>query len=447
MNGKNGLTALLLTGLLLPAFAGGPGFGAQKKTLENGLTVLLEKDPSSATTILQILVKGGMRAEPAGRAGLAFLTTRLAVEIPDSGKAQELIALATRISIIGQGDSSSIHIECLSSNLEPSLKVLSKIFLDPLFSGLRVDAVKRHMEHQGRVEEDDSVELGHLAALRAFFAGSGYGGSTNGDKASLDSIKGRDVSDFYKNTFVGSNILLCFASDLPEETLLSLAGRSFARLPSGNPVVLKPVPASELKEKSIRLERDTKQAFVSAAYRLPATSRRNFALATILQTALGKGQGSRLWPLRAEKKLAYNVNCRLTQWQEGGLIEAYLETDAAQADMAREALGALMSGFLDGGMTEEELLSAKTAAKADFLRDTEAKSRRVSTLALFESLGLGFEFFDALLSEIDAPGLDEVNAYIEEILAPENALEVIIGPKPAGPRSEGVILRSFWPVP
>jgi predicted Zn-dependent peptidase len=432
MNRIKGPTAFLLTGFFLTAVPAGPGFGAQKRTLGNGLTVLLEKDLSSATTVLQILVKGGMRAEPAGRAGLAFLTTRLAVEIPDSSKAQELISLATRISVIGQGDSSGIHIECLSSNLEPSLKVISKIFLDPLFSGLRVDAVKKHMDHQGRIEEDDSVELGHLAALRAVFAGSGYGGSSNGDKASLDAIKSKDVSGYYKSTFVGANILLCFASDLPEETLLSLASRFFDRLPPGNPIVLPSISAAEPKERALRLERDTKQAFVSAAYRLPAASRRNFALATILQTALGKGQGSRLWPLRAEKKLAYNVNCRLTQMQEGGLIEAYLETDAARVDEARESLRAVMGALIEGGMTEEELLYAKTAARADFLRDTETKARRVSTLAMFESLGLGFDFMDAVAAEIDAPGLEEVHAYIKEILAPERALEVAIGPKPAG---------------
>jgi predicted Zn-dependent peptidase len=430
MIAKKNLTALLLAGLLLPAVPGGPGFAAQKRTLENGLTILLEKDPSSATTVLQILVKGGMRAEPAGRAGLAFLTTRLAVEIPDSSKAQELIGLATRISVIGRGDSSSVHVECLSSNLEASLKVLSKIFQDPLFSGIRVDAVKKHMEHRSRVEEDDSVELGHLAALRAFFAGSGYGGSTNGDITSLGAIKSRDVSDFYKNTFVGSNILLCFDSDLPEETLLSLAGRSFARLPQGNPVVLAMVPSAELKEKTIRLARDTKQAFISAAYRLPSASRRNFALATILETALGKGQGSRLWPLRAEKKLAYNVNCRFTQMQEGGIIEAYLETDAARGGIARESLRTVLNGLSEGGMTEEELLSSKTAAKADFLRDTETKSRRAATLALFESLGLGFDFSDILPAEIDAPELVEVNAYLKEILTPAKALEIVIWPNP-----------------
>jgi predicted Zn-dependent peptidase len=34
--------------------------------------------------------------------------------------------------------------------------------------------------------------------------------------------------------------------------------------------------------------------------------------------------------------------------------------------------------------------------------------------------------------EIDALTLQEVNSCIREILAPEKALEVVVGPKPAG---------------
>lgn len=423
--------AALLAGLLLMALSGGPAWAAQKKSLENGLTVILDQDASSATTILEILIKGGMRAEPAGKAGLAFLTTRLSIEIPDSDKAQDLVGLATRFSVTSSGDSSFIHIECLSSNLEPSLKILSQIFLDPLFSGIRIDTIKEHMEHQGRIEEDDSVTLGYLTGLRTFFAGTGYGGSSYGDRASLNAIKSRDVSSFYKSLFVGSNIIIGVSSDLPEETLISLLRRYFASIPPGQPVTPNPVSPAEPKERSVRLERDTKQAYISEVYRLPALTRRSFALASVLETALGKGQGSRLWSLRAAQKLAYNVNCRATQMQDQGLLQAYLETDAAKEEAARESLRALMREFFEKGMTDEELLSAKTAAKADFLRETEAKLRRVSTLVFFESVGLGFDFYEGLFSEIDALGLDEVNSSIREILAPEKTLEVVIGPRPA----------------
>ena len=425
-------TAITLASILLMAVLLNRGSAAQKRVLDNGLTVILERDESSANTILQILIKAGTRAEPSAKRGLAFLTTRLSIEIPDSGKAQELISLATRFSVAAQGDGSLINIECLSANLEPSLKVLSKIFLDPLFSGIRIDAVKRLMEHQSRVEEDDSVRLGHLAGLQGFFAGSGYGGSTYGDRASLEAIKSKDVSEFYKTFFIGPNIIMSFASDLPEDTLLSLVGRYFAGIPWGSPITPAPIAVSEPGEKTVNLERDTKQAFVSLAYRLPGISRRNFALASLLESLLGKGQGSRLWPLRAEMKLAYNVNCRATQMQAGGLIEAYLETDTAKKEVASEALRAVLGDLYRNGTTEEELLYTKNAAKAGFIRDNETKAGKAGMLAFFEASGLGPEFFGALFSEIDALTLDEVNSYIREILAPEKALEVVIGPRLEG---------------
>jgi predicted Zn-dependent peptidase len=52
-------------------------------------------------------------------------------------------------------------------------------------------------------------------------------------------------------------------------------------------------------------------------------------------------------------------------------------------------------------------------------------------LAFFEASGLGLEYFDALFSEIDVLTLEEVNSSIKQILAPEKALEVVVGPKPA----------------
>ena len=41
-------------------------------TLENGLRVIHEHDDSSQITVVQFFIKGGQRAEPAGKAGLAY---------------------------------------------------------------------------------------------------------------------------------------------------------------------------------------------------------------------------------------------------------------------------------------------------------------------------------------------------------------------------------------
>lgn len=402
---------------------------AQKKVLENGLTVIVEKDDSSATTFLEILMKGGKRAEPMGKRGLAYMTTRLAVEIPDTGKLQELMSLASRVSITSRGDYSLINIECLSSNVEPTLKTLSKIILDPLFSGLRIDAVKKTMQHQSKIEGDDSVIVGHLESLQAFFGKKGYGGSLYGDDKSLEAIKSKDIKGFYNTHFITPNMIFSASSDLQEDLILRLIEKYFAAIPRGKPVVLDPLAVLFAEEKKTFIERDTQQTLVSLAFPLSKITPKSYALSYLLENLLGKSPGSRLWSLRSEERLAYNVNCRVTQMQEGGIIEAYLETDNKKRDIALSGLKKALAELFEKGPTEEELMTTKTIAKANFLRDNEPKAMRAATLASFEALGLGFGYFSELISLLDALTLREVNASIKDILNSEKAFEVVVGPK------------------
>ena len=400
---------------------------AHKRTLENGMTLISERDETTATTAIQILIRGGKRAQPAGQESLAFLATRLAVEIPDENKIQDLIGMASRFQVTVDGDYSLIQLECLSGQLEATLKILAKIVSAPLFSGLRIDSIKTHAEHQGRIEEDDSVSLGHLAALRAFSGTPGYGGSVYGDQKALAGIRGKDISDFYKRYFVGPNMVLAVSSDRQDaEAAVESALGGFPAVPAASPerAALR-VPG----EREISLTKETKQAYVSEAFLLPQVTPRNFALGLLLENILGKGPGSRLWPLRAERKLAYNVNAVATQMTDGGIIEAYLETDKNKKREALETLRGVLSEVYQSGVTGEDLRAARISVWADFLRDNEARPARTRNLAVFEALGLGLDFYYGLRTELEAVPLEEMNAFTKSVLAPENSVTVVIGPK------------------
>jgi predicted Zn-dependent peptidase len=149
----------------------------------------------------------------------------------------------------------------------------------------------------------------------------------------------------------------------------------------------------------------------------------------MVENLLGKGVGSRLWALRYREKLAYTVNSRATQMKDGGILEAYLETDKEKKEVALEALKKVLSSLFEEGITEEELEVTKINTKASFLRDNETKGIRAGNLVSFEALGLGYEFLSGFFQEIDEIGLDEINTYIKDIFNPEKGVEVIIGPK------------------
>jgi len=421
------------------AFTLSPIFSSQKVSLSknlpeeeflsNGLKLIYQKDASSAITVFQILIKGGKAVEPEEKSGLAYLTTRLTLEIPDRKKTQDLMSQASRIAMASKGDYSLIQLKCLSENLEETLKVTTQIMLDPLFSGVRIEGTKKMMEYQRNTQEDDPINVGHRAYLERLFAKKGYGGSVFGSDESLKAIKKNDVKNFYDNYFKAENMVIAVISDLEKEPLIEILNEYFAKFPSGEPAESKPNSVTIPEERQVFIEKDTKQFFISLAFPLPKITRKDFALASIVENLLGKGVGSRLWDLRYIEKLAYNVNAQATLMKDGGVLEAYLETDKEKKEVALEALKRVLSSLFEKGITAEELEVTKINAKASFLRENETKEIRAGNIVSFEALGLGYEFLNGFFLEIDAISLDEINTYIKEILNPKRGVEVVIGPK------------------
>ena len=171
----------------------------EKIVLANGLPVIYLKDDSSPLTVLKVLIDGGKEAQPPGLEGLAFLVGRLALEVPDEDKVQSMMSQASRTGLIVREDFTLITLHCLSENFEDTVKIVSGIMRDPLFSGIRIDRIKSFMGHFGEREQDESVNVGHLKNLSAIFGSSGYGSSVFGDEKSLKTIKKKTSRIFMRN--------------------------------------------------------------------------------------------------------------------------------------------------------------------------------------------------------------------------------------------------------
>jgi len=427
---------IILTALIV--FLSAVGLGAQetvsasaagrKHVLENGLTVILDRDESSAATVLQVLIRGGRLAESAGKQGLAYLTTRLALEIPVESEAQDLVGYASMFDVSSAGDYSLIRIRCLTSRLEKTLDILSGVLRKPLFSGLRIDRIREHMIHLGQRERDDPVRLGHWMALEAFFGAAGYGAFPFGREDTLKALKAKDISNFYKSHFTSDRMIVSASSNLKEEDLLAVLKKNFSGFGRGEAQPQTTASPVVPEKRELTFEKDAKQAFISRAYALPAVSPRSYVLAYLLEYILGPSPGSRLWPIRAEELLAYNINARTAVMKDGGMLEAYLETDRAKTETARLALRAILDRLYEEGLSEAEFLRMRTGARAEFMRLNETKNVRSRNLAEFEGLGLGHEFLLGFFPVLEALTCRDLNEFIKTILKPDSAVEVIIGP-------------------
>jgi len=400
----------------------------EKFMLSTGLPCIYHRDMNSPTTVVALFAGGGLSAVPAAVDGLAYLATRLTLEIPDEGKVQDLMSQATQFSLLCSEDCSIVLIECLSENLERALRAGSEMIQDPLITGLRIGRVKETMKLYGRADADVSPIAGRGAILKAFFGGNGYGTAVYGTEESLKDIGRKEALAFYRRFFTKPNLFFCVGTDLEMEPVRALLEKYFAKFPDGEAVAIAPVPPALPANREIALPKDTKQTYIGRAFALPAPDALNQAKGYLLETLLGKGPGSRLWGLRVAEKLAYNVDAHVTWTKSSGILEAFLETENRKSARASEALDAVLAGLQEMGITDEELRTTRTMAKAQFLRATEAKAPRMRALGLFEVLGLGYGHLERLFEVLDAVTLEDMNAYIRAVLAPEKALKVTIGP-------------------
>jgi zinc protease len=411
--------------------AGAPESAIRKQSLPNGLILITQRDGSAAVTVLEILIRGGKKAEAPGKEGLAYLTTRLSLEIPDQSKAQELTEKASQWATAGQGDYSTIHLECLTEHFEATFGMLLEILKDPLFTNIRIDRARDYMDSRRKLESDDNVNAAHLAQLRLWLRAQNYAGSAFGEETTLKRLRSRDIEAFYKAYFVPDNMIVVAVSDMAEDKLEALLGKGFGTLRPDPKAVrtAPPMPASEPPgEQPLILPRDSKQVCVSLGFGLPPLTAKTYALARIFENLLGKGPGSRLWPLRVEQKLAYTVSSQATLMRDGGLLEAYLETDASKKDAALESLRKALADLHRDGVSPEELAETKAGVKSEYLRANETRDRRTGLLGFFEAVGLGAGYFEAFPSAVGAITVEEINAFIKSAGDPAKATTVLAGP-------------------
>jgi predicted Zn-dependent peptidase len=397
----------------------------EKVVVNDHLSFLYQQDLSSKITVIHILVNGGKRAVPVSQRGLSFITTGLAVEMPDIDEVRQLMQSATVHYYHVHSDYVTISIRSLTENLEKTLKIIARVLRKPLFSGLRISNVKRYLKHRQKAEEDSPELLMELTFFKSLF--TSYAGSVYGDPESLKKIKRKNILNFYKRFFNHANMVISVCTDLSKAEIIPIISKNFDSFPAGETQPLETVQASVPEKKEFFLKKDNQQVLISFGALLPGMSRKNFALIYMLENLLGKGIGSKLWPLRAKKELAYSLKTRFIQMQDAGLLTIFLKTDISKREEAHQALKGLIIDLYKNGITSEDLAITKVRSQADFLRDNETKERRTQWLAYFEALGVGFDYLEAFFSHLDQVTLEDLNTYLKKVLNPDQLLEVVIG--------------------
>jgi zinc protease len=289
-------------------------------------------------------------------------------------------------------------------------------------------------ELQGGENDPDTLLDQELtaAALKAH----PYRHPTIGWLSDLQTMTRDDLYGYYRRFYVPNNATLVIVGDIDVEDAVRRASHYFGGIAPADVrrrSATKEPP--QLGERRVTISREGTTRYLKLGYHAPAVGDPDFFPMLVLDAVLTGAKGVNIWasfratPVQRSARLYRAlVNTGLASSVLGGLLptaDPFLYTISMTATegtaLARleEAARAEIERVRSGGISDAELIKARTQLRARLVFENDSITNIAHQLGYFETIGT-WRTFGSLRERIDAVTLDEVVAAAVERLKSSN---------------------------
>jgi zinc protease len=429
-----------------PAAAPAVAIAFEQYALDNGLTVILHRDPSLPLVAVNLWYHVGPANEPAGRSGFAHLFEHLMFEgSRHVGREFDWLLEsvgATNVNGTTSWDRTNYFETVPRENLELVLWIESDrmgFMLDGLDQE-RLD-VQRDVVKNERRQSYENAPYGPsaLALSDALFPkGHPYHGAIIGSMEDLSAATLDDVKQFFATYYVPSNATLAIAGDFDPEVVKGWIKKYFGTLPARpkpprNQQVTPPLTAPV----RLTIDEPVTLARVSLGFITPPAYTTDDPILDVATLVLSGGKSSRLYrKLVVEQKLASEVDASL----DSNALASHLTISATAAsgkslDELEKAISAIVAELGAKGPNAAELSRAKRRVQVDVLGNIEllngpgGESGRAGLLQRFHHYLGDPGYLPRYLARVDQVSSADVKRVVSQYLKPEASVTVLTLPR------------------
>ena len=369
-----------------------PQLKAEIYELENGLTVILDRDTRLPVVAVEVRYMVGSSHEKPGRSGFAHLFEHLMFQ----GSAnfndeyfKPYEPIGARVNGTTSTDRTNYYEQVPKEFLEVALWMESDRMANllPVLTQEKLDNQRDVVKNERRQNyEDRPYGMVWLKIFDEIFPeGHPYDHTPIGSHEDLSAATLDDVKSFFKEYYVPKNAIITLSGDFEVEEAKGLVAKYFAGLESGRraptPKVAKPVALTESKHiveyDQVKLPR------IHLVFPTPALYATGDAELDVFSSILTSGKNSRLYrDLVLEKKVAKDVAAFQMSMALGSF---YVIQATASPDVSIETLSPLLANSLKEALahppTEDEMERALNGWKKAFYGPLESAMARAQLLS------------------------------------------------------------------
>jgi zinc protease len=413
------------------------GLSPARTVLDNGAVLLTKPTHTTPAVTINLAMRAGSIADPAGLPGLTWLLSR----VIDRGTAarsaadvaEELDSRGITLTIGVTRHVFSMACTCLSDDFEAVLALVGEILMSPSMPEEEIATRKGEVITSIR-QDDDNPAVRATETLMALLYPDGhpYGRRTKGSIGVIEALTREQLLRLHADRFAPSELTAVVVGDVETPLVEHVTARVFGgwRKPAPPPIPLPPVTPAKERQRVVIPMMNKAQADV--AYGFTAITRRDpsYYACWLMNNAFGQyALGGRLGDsIRERQGMAYYVSSALDANIAEGPLVVRAGVSPAHVDRAVASIDVEVARLVGEGLTPEELDASRRYLVGSIPRALETNAAIASFLQTGEFFGLGLDYDTRLPALLGAVTVDEVNAAARRMLDPNRATVVIAGP-------------------
>jgi zinc protease len=426
--------------LALPFFAAS---GAQasdppdvtRATLDNGLRVVIVRDPLAPVATLEQNYLVGGNETPKGFPGTAHAQEHMTFRGCTGLSADQIAAIYAQLGGAMDADTqqtiTQYFVTVPSQDLDVALR------LDAACMANVQDEQDQWDQERGAIEQEVSRDLSsptYKLVVRLnhdLFAGSPYENDALGTQPSFDKTTAAMLKEFHDKWYAPNNAILVITGDVDAAATISKIKQYYGAIPRKQIPTHPAVAFQPVKKDSFTMDSNLPYTIATVSFRVPGSSDPDFAAVRILGDVLAS-QRADLYGLVPQNKALSAGAEMLESFPQASVLMAFTAIPPnADAAASTNDIQAILAGYAAHGVPPDLVEAAKKGevAGAEFGRNS------ISNLASLWSQALADEGRQSPDQDVEAVKkvtVDDVNRAAKKYLVPSGSITAILKPAASG---------------
>ncbi len=364
----------------------------QKKVLENGMTVILEKRNLPVVSVAFAVRNGGVN-ESLDEKGISHFIEHMlykGTSKRDTKKiAEEIEKNGGLMNGLTSEELTAFFCKMPSKHLNIALDVLSDLVKNPKFDEKELEKERLVIFEEIKMYKDNP-RLHVFDEIHKLLYDGTFNIGLAGDFETMKSIDRKKLVDKFKKIYQPNNMILCVVGDADFNEIVNFAEKSFSKI------------KGEIPEQKFNLKNESKeevregvdQANLVFAYHVPLALDKKSYAAKVLSVLMAEGMSSRLFSeIREKRNLAYAVKGGSDINKRFAYNFIYAGTMKENVEKVKELI---LKEFdkVAKELSEKELESVKKQIIGNYHIEMEDSQNQMMNLVSYEIIGDAKEFYD-----------------------------------------------------